>query len=68
MGDVEVEVEMEYGDASVPRSFAVTLRVPAGLSEEQVERLRTIAGKCPVHRLLAHEREVSITDRVELVR
>lgn len=68
VGDVEVEVEMEYGDASVPRSFAVTLRVSAGLSEEQVERLRTIAGKCPVHRLLAHEREVSITDRVELVR
>ncbi len=28
LGEVEVEVEMEYGDASRPRSFEVTLRVP----------------------------------------
>ena len=68
LGDVEVEVEMEYGDASVPRSFDVILRVPAALTEEQVERIQTIAAKCPVHRLLAGDREVSITDRVELVR
>jgi putative redox protein len=68
LGELEVGVEMEYGEDSVPRSFEVTLRVPNGLSEEQVERLRTIAGKCPVHRLLAQDREVSITDRVELIR
>jgi putative redox protein len=68
LGEVEAEVDMEYGDASVPRSFEVTLRIPADLSDEQVERLRTIAGKCPVHRLLSHDREVSVTDRVELVR
>lgn len=68
LGEVEAEVEMEYGDAGVPRSFAVTLRIPAELSDEQVERVRTIAGKCPVHRLLSHDRDVSVTDRVELVR
>jgi putative redox protein len=68
LGDLEVDVEMEYGQASLPRSFAVTLRVAAGLSEDQVERLQTIAAKCPVHRLLAHDGEVSITDRVELMR
>jgi putative redox protein len=67
IGELEVEVEMEYGDASVPRSFAVTVRLPRGLSQEQVERLKAIAGKCPVHRLLRHEREVTITDRVEVV-
>jgi putative redox protein len=67
VGEVEVEVEMEYGEASVPRSFEVILRLPDGVTEDQVERLRTIAGKCPVHRLLRHEREVAITDRVELV-
>lgn len=67
LGEVEVDVEMEYADTGVPRSFAVTLRVPAGLEPDQVERLGTIAGKCPVHRLLANEAGVSITDRVEMV-
>jgi putative redox protein len=67
LGEVEVEVEMEYGEASAPRSFAVILRLPSGLPEEQVERLKVIAGKCPVHRTLARETEVSIEDRVELV-
>jgi putative redox protein len=65
--DVEVEVEMEYGRASLPQSFAVTLRLPKELSEEQQERLKVIAGKCPVHRALSNETEVSIEDRVELV-
>jgi putative redox protein len=67
LGEVEVEVEMEYGEANVPRSFAVTLRLPGHLSDDQLERLRVIAGKCPVHRVLSHEREVTIEDRVERV-
>jgi putative redox protein len=68
LSEVEVDVDMEYGDAGLPRSFAVTLRVDADLTDEQVERLRTIAGKCPVHRLLAHESDVRVTDRVERIR
>jgi putative redox protein len=64
--DAEVEVEMEL-ERSVPRSFVVTLKLPKELSEDQQERLKTIAGKCPVHRALSHETEVSIEDRVELV-
>ena len=67
VGELEVDVEMEYGESSVPRSFVVTLQLPKGLDSEQVERLKVIAGKCPVHRLLSHEREVTVTDRVELV-
>jgi putative redox protein len=67
VGEVEVEVEMEYGRANMPRSFVVILRLPKGLSEEQLDRLKVIAGKCPVHRALSHETEVSIEDRVELV-
>src|SRR6266550_5680759 len=35
VGELEVDVEMEYGEASVPRSFALTLRLPRGLSDEQ---------------------------------
>jgi putative redox protein len=67
LDEVEVEVEMEYGSSAVPNSFAVTLRLPSGLTEERAERLKVIAGKCPVHRALSHESEVSIEDRVELV-
>ena len=67
VGDLEVRVEMEYGEASVPNAFGVELRFPSELSSEQIDRLRVIASKCPVHRALRGEREVTITDRVELV-
>ena len=67
VGELEVAVEMEYGEASGPRSFVVTLNLPRELSEDQIARLKVIAGKCPVHRALSHEREVTIEDRVELV-
>lgn len=64
IGPVEVEVDVEY-EGYRPLSFAVTLRLPAGLSAEQRDRLRTIAGKCPVHKLLAHETPVVVSDRIE---
>jgi putative redox protein len=67
LGELEVEAEMEYGESSAPKSFTVILRLPRVLSEDQVERLKVIAGKCPVHRTLASETEVQIEDRVELV-
>jgi putative redox protein len=67
LDEVEVVAEMEYGEASAPKSFTVTLHLPNRLSEEQVERLKAIAGKCPVHRTLASQTEVQIEDRVELV-
>ena len=41
------------------------LRLPSGCTEEQVERLRVIAAKCPVHRTL--DGEVRFDERVELV-
>jgi len=64
VGAVEVDVDVEYEDFS-PLSFAVTLRLPAGLSEEQRLRLLAVAAKCPVHKLLAGETKVTISDRVE---
>ncbi len=64
IGPVEVDVDVEYRDAS-PLSLTVTLRLPSELSDEQRERLLLVAGKCPVHRLLAGETEVKIDDRVE---
>jgi putative redox protein len=63
LDDLEVEVDIEY-DGPAPSAFTVTLHLPGGLAEEQLERLRVIAGKCPVHRVLTHETDVTITDRV----
>jgi putative redox protein len=68
VGDLQVDVGMEYGDHSVPRSFDVTVHLPTELSSEQVDRVRTIAAKCPIHRMLAHDPDVTITDRVEIAR
>ncbi len=64
VGAVEVDVDVEYEDFS-PLSFAVTLRLPPGLNEEQRRRLLAIAARCPVHKLLAGETPVVISDRVE---
>jgi putative redox protein len=66
LGAVEVEVEVEVeGDKTGSTAFDVLLRIPEPLDEEQQERVRVIAGKCPVHRMLAAETDVSIEDRIE---
>jgi putative redox protein len=65
LGDVEVEVDLTYGQKSSIESFTVTLKVPEPLDAEQRRRLLVIAGKCPVHRALAGETPVTITDRIE---
>ncbi len=62
VGKLEVEAE---GTTDKPPHFEVVLRLPESLDDEQVRRLEVIAGKCPVHRALASE--VEITDRVERV-
>jgi putative redox protein len=62
VGDLEVEVDYDLDPQATSR-FDVTLKLPAELSEEQRARLREIAGKCPVHRVLVGD--VEITDRVE---
>jgi putative redox protein len=64
VGPVEVEVDVAYDDFA-PLSFAVTLRLPAELSDEQRARLLVVARKCPVHRILAGETPVTVSDRVE---
>jgi putative redox protein len=61
---VEVDVDVTY-DEFAPLSFAVTLRLPAELSDEQRKRLLVVAAKCPVHKLLAGETTVVISDQVE---
>ena len=64
IGSVEVECEYSPAERGCPTRFQLIMRLPEGLSEEQVERLRVIAAKCPVHRTL--DGEVMFEETVEL--
>lgn len=64
--DFEVAAQFERGPRGECDHFAVTMILPPGLSADQMERIRKIAGKCPVHRTLASEARIEIDDRVEV--
>jgi putative redox protein len=65
IGHVEVDVEYTPAERGCPTKFELVLRLPDDTPEEQVERLRVIAAKCPVHRTL--DGEVMFTERIERV-
>jgi putative redox protein len=62
LGEVEVEVGYEPDSPGRDR-FDVLIKIPERFSTEQREQLRVVAGKCPVHRILTGE--VEISDRIE---
>lgn len=64
IGKVEVTVDMEY-EGHVPRRFDVSVDLPPQLNDEQRRRLLAVAAKCPVHKVLAGEAEVTVTERLE---
>jgi len=64
IGQVDVAVEYTPAERGCPTRFKLDLRLPAGTTEEQRERLQVIAAKCPVHRTL--EGEVMFEDRVTI--
>lgn len=59
---LEVSCEFQASERGKPTTFELDLRMPAHLDDEQVERLRVIAAKCPVHRTL--DGEVMFDERV----
>jgi putative redox protein len=59
----EVEVDYTPAERGCPTKFDLVMRMPEDASDEQLERLRIIAAKCPVHRTL--EGEVMFNERVE---
>jgi len=61
---MEVDCDYTPAERGSATNFKLVMRMPAHLSDEQVERLRIIAAKCPVHRTL--EGEVLFDERVEL--
>lgn len=65
IGHVEVDVEYSPAERGCPTKFELVMRLPENLPEDQVERLRVIAAKCPVHRAL--DGEVMFQERVERV-
>jgi putative redox protein len=65
LGDVEVAVDYTPAERGCPTRFRLTLRLPDDITDEQAERLRIIAAKCPVHRTL--DGEVMFEERVERV-
>jgi putative redox protein len=64
IGDVEVRVNYEPAQRGSPTKFAMQVRLPKEMPDDQRERLMQIAAKCPVHRTL--EGEVMFEERVEL--
>jgi putative redox protein len=65
IGPVEVDVEYSPAERGCPTKFELVMRLSDDLPEEQAERLRVIAAKCPVHRAL--DGEVMFLERVERV-
>ena len=65
IGQVEVQCEYTPAERGCPTRFKLALRLPSNLTTEQVDRLRVIAAKCPVHRTL--DGEAMFEETVELV-
>ncbi len=65
IGEVEVEVQYSPAERGCPTKFELVMRLPEEMPAEQVERMRVIAAKCPVHRAL--DGEVMFEERLEQV-
>jgi putative redox protein len=59
-----VDCRYTPAERGCPTRFELVMTMPPHLDEDQIERLRVIAAKCPVHRTL--EGEVAFDERVEL--
>jgi putative redox protein len=64
VGAIEVDVDVSY-DGPVPSTYAVALKLPSELNEEQRQLLLRVATKCPVHKVLVGEASVTVTERLE---
>jgi putative redox protein len=59
----EVSVDVDYDHRSTPRRFEIVVRLTGELSDEQLERLETVAAACPVRRAI--ETGIEFNERVE---
>jgi putative redox protein len=65
IGPVEVDCHYELPARGAPTHFELVLRLSHACTAEQVERLKAIATRCPVHRVL--EGDVTFEQRLELI-
>jgi putative redox protein len=65
LGPVEVQCEYTPAERGCPTVFKLIMRLPSGCSADQVDKLRAIAAKCPIHRTL--DGEAIFDERIELV-
>ena len=65
VGATEVECSFAPSERGAPTRFELILRLPDHLTDEQADRLKVIAAKCPVHR--TREGEGMFDERVERV-
>ncbi len=64
IGDLEVDCSFQgAAERGCPTRFEVVMRIGEHVTDEQVERLRVIATKCPVHRML--DGDVMFDERIE---
>jgi putative redox protein len=66
LGTIEVTVDYQEPTHEDPATFDVRVRLGAELSDEHLDRLKVIAGKCPVHRTLKAQ-DVRVNDSIELI-
>jgi putative redox protein len=65
IGPIEVECDYTPAERGCPTHFKLKLRLPSDCTQDQIDRLRIIAAKCPIHRAL--EGEAIFDERIELV-
>ena len=65
VGPVEIDVQYTPAERGCPTKFELVLHLASSLSDDQVQQLRVIAAKCPIHRTL--DGEVMFSERVERV-
>jgi putative redox protein len=66
LGEVEVMADFQEATSDSPATFKVDIKAHCELTDEQRDRILTIAHKCPVHRALMGA-DVEIDDSLELI-
>jgi putative redox protein len=66
LGEVVVTADFTEATADSAAKFKVDIQSPAQLTDEQRDRILTIAHKCPVHRALMGA-DVEVDDSLELI-
>lgn len=65
VSEINVEVRSILGEERTGLSFAKHIQISGNIDDKQKERLLFIAGRCPIHRLLA--KNITIGSTIKIV-